>query len=266
MKNIFKVLVLIALFAVYGFSASNGEVKEILKLSGLNKQIASLPAMVEAGARQARATRADGISDEEFVKILAIIKSAFEPTVILDAVSKGVQKDISSKDAQNLISWFKSKLGKKIVLEETKASSANSMQEMLQSAKELLSNHSRVALAIELDKLTHSSKIQANMMLNMRLAMVESFAKESQKENIKQQLISQQNRVIEYAKKMSIISFLYVYRNLSINDIEKYINFLKTPSAQKFNDSFIKSYSNEMDVAVKKMAKDLAILKAKYKQ
>ncbi len=273
MRRILKVLVLVALFTTYGFSVktygfstSYAKVKEILELSGLNKQIANLPAMVEAGARQSRAKKPNKISDKEFNEVLIVMKKAFDPNVLLSAISKSVQKDISTKDANNLISWFKSKLGKKIVQEEIKASSPKSTQEMLQNAKQLLSDKSRVLLAFELDELTHSSQMQADLLLNMNLAMIEAFANPTNKESLKRQAMHQIGRIKTYTKQLAIVYFVYTYKNLSIADIKKYINFLKTPSAQKFNDSLIKSYRNEIDIAINNMARDLAKVKAKYKK
>jgi hypothetical protein len=121
-----------------------------------------------------------------------------------------------------------------------------------------------VSLAVKLDKLIGATDMQSDMMTNMRLTLYMAINGPVNLKEVKRKIYSQKSELKKKIYQMSILSFVYTYRNLSIATIEKYINFLQTDSAQNFNDAVKTGISDALNNAVNSMAKKLIKLHKKY--
>lgn len=248
---------------------SDKSLSELMALSGLNKQVASLPEMVGAGVAQARQQGAP-IPDAEFAEVKKSIVSAFKPSVMISAVGKEIKNNVTESGAKKLLVWYKSSLGKKITKAEEDASTAAAYQQMMKEAQTLLADKKRVKIAQELDRLVNATDMAMQLQESSGVAVytaVTSALNPGKPVNIEpylNQVKAQQQQMRANIQQLVMVSFVYSYKTIKIAEMQKYLKFLKRPHTKKFNDSVIKGMNSAFNQSISKMAKSLAQTFKKY--
>ncbi len=83
-------------------------------------------------------------------------------------------------------------------------------------------------------------------------------------ERFKDQVSAQEQQKRANIEQLVILSLVYSYRDLNMDSIEKYVNFLKRPITRKFNDSVIKGMMYALNQSIDNVAKSVAIGFKKY--
>lgn len=250
-------------------SLSENSLSQLMALSGLNKQAAQIPGLIQAGAAQARQQGA-AIPDAEFVEVQKSIGSAYSPSDFLSTLGDEIKKNVSEEDAKDLLIWYKSSLGKKITKAEERASTPAAYQEMMKQAQSLLADKKRLMLAKEIDSLIDVSGMTMNIQESSGVAVytaISSAMNPGKPVNIKpymDQVAAQKQQMNANIKQLVLVSFIYGYKNIKIANIKKYISFLKKPSTKRLNDSAIKGMVNAFNQSTNRMAKSLAVTFKKH--
>ena len=247
---------------LFAKTISDKSLTQVMELSGLNEQIAQYPNMALMGMEQERLTN-NSIPNDKFLKMKTLMLDAYNTDEMLAIIKKEIQKTTSQKDADVLISWYKSPLGKKITDAEKKASTPNAYSNMLKEAPTLLQDKKRVYFARLIDRSINATKMTIQIQKKTSIAVFIAISRiihPEEKVDVEKYkiIIAAQDEQIEVAiEQMMILSFVYSYKNISIDNLEKYIVFLQKDDVSKFNNSVVNGIVKALDNASKKMTRKL---------
>ena len=250
---------------------TENSLRQLMVLSGLNKQVAQIPGVIQAGVAQARQQGAS-IPDAEFIEVQKSIVDAFSTSEFLKTIGNEFKNNITEEDAKELLTWYKSNLGRKITQAEENASTAAEYQKMMKEAQSLLTKEKRLALAKEIDSLMDASGMTINIQEHAGVAVytaISSAMNPGQPVNLKpymDRMASQRQQMSANIKTLVLVSFIYNYKNIKIDNIKNYINFLKKPSTKRLNDSAIKGMVSGFNLSIDRMAKSLASTFKKFSE
>lgn len=267
-------LLLIIMFIpslVWAGDIAGDSTAKLMALSGLNKQVGEFPGMVRAGMEQAN-RQGSPMPDAEFKEMQKSIEDSFQPSEILSTIAKEIKKNISDSEAQDLLAWYESDLGKRITKAEEDASTPAAYQEMIREAQSLLANENRVNQAKMIDNLVNATDMTMQLQENTGVAVLTAISmvmKQEQQVNIdafKAQMSAREQQIRAQLEQYVVVTFLYCYKDIDTASIDKYINFLERSNTRKFNDSVIKGMKSALNKSVDKMAKSLAVVFKKYNE
>jgi len=266
-------LVMVMLLAcnVWAEKITDSSLDKLMSLSGINKQFSknSVSDMVLMGIESAKKD-VEGISDIEFADMKIGIGNAFSAEDLLKRIRDEIKKNVSESETKNLFIWYESDLGKKITKAEEKASTAEAFKEMCNNAETLLKEKKRVELAQKMDESLNISDTMVQLQIKTAAAVfiAISIAMEPDKKvnlkAFKENLKIRKPQMIKKTKEMSILSLVYSYRNISIDSLKKYIEFVENPKTKNFNDAAMSGIKKALNHSIKKMAKSLAKLFKKH--
>lgn len=248
---------------------SSQSLNRLMALSGLNKQVAEFPGMVRAGVEQAR-QQDPGIADPEFEEIVRSIEGAFQPSELLSAISIEIKKSISESEAKALLSWYESDFGKKITKAEEDASTPAAYKEMMTEAEALLADQQRVEIANKLNGLLNVTEMAMQLQEHVGLAVFTAISKVMQPEKpvpveaFNSQMSAHEQQIRATIEQLVIVTYVYCYKDIDINSLEKYIAFNERPNTRQFNDSVVKAIKDAFNKSIDKMAASLAITFKKH--
>jgi hypothetical protein len=274
MKNRLLIITLLALSLgsnlVLAAPLSEVTLNKLLALSGMTKQVAEIPTMVEMGVEQSR-QQISTISDADFNGIKRSLADAFNPAEIISAIGAEVKVSTTEADAKDLFVWYESALARRITKAEEDASTPAAYQTMMQSAQSLLADKKRVQFARKLDELLKITDMTVQLQINAAAAsfIAVSTAHEPNKainiEQIKSQFAQQMKQERASIEQLLIVSMVYSYKDIALADLEKYGAFLKLPKTRRFNEASKKGLITAIDQSIKKMSQTLATLSKQQK-
>ena len=219
---------------------SEATMNRLLKASGAEVQLNLLPDSMREFGRGALNQNAQ--SDEP-MDIESILEQMFQPEGFFNAIRNEMNARLTPRDADLLLAWFDSPEGQRVTRAEEEASTPAAIRDMRRRAASLLLNERRVELANTINGLNDSNAMFLSLQEHMIFRIIEEMqkVKKSRKDTELKELkvALDQSRAERLAglKQGSIINLVYSYKKLEYSLIEKYIEFLKTPEAQAFNDS-----------------------------
>lgn len=273
-KGIQSALLLIMIFIpglVRAGDITDNSMAKLMALSGLNKQVGEFPGMVRAGMEQAN-KQDSAIPAAEFREMQMTIEGSFQPSEILRIIAIEVKKNMSESEAQDLLKWYESDLGRKITKAEEDASTPAAYQNMIREAQSLLADEKRVKQAKMIDNLVNATDMMMQLQENTGIAVltaITTVANQDQQVNIaafKAQMAAREPQIRAQLEQLVIVSFLYSYKDIDMTSIERYITFLERATARKMNDGVIKGMKYALNQSVDNMAKSLTAVFKKYNE
>lgn len=255
------------LFAMVTGSALAKEITDnsldrLLTLSGVAKQTAQMPADIQTGFSQAlkkdSANHQSQMSAADYEVFRKYLADSFQPSLILKSIEQETRGAVSEEDAQAMFAWYESEDGKKVTEAEETALDAASYQDMASSAKTLLANTARMQLVKDMNKLLQQTDtmiaVEENMTVTMYMAIAGSTGAELNEQSFRSEIAAslEKNRP-NIEQSLALIS-LYLYRNIDLTTLQKYLSFLETPGARRFNDAIEAGLSKGLNQAASTMA------------
>ena len=233
---------------------SDISIATLLEISGISKQVKQFPALFK-GSMQQSAQQGMVLSLAEYTAITQSIDNSILPSIILKGISAKLKSELKQNDAEVLIAWYQSTLGKKIANAEENSQTESAYQAMVEQKTILLSNTERVAFAERLDILVGATKmtnkIQQNVQMavnsNIELALSPDRGLDTVALKIALGLETKINLAIE---QMVIISFVYSYQSLSIEELTQYETFLNQNFTKKFNKVILSGINSGLENAI----------------
>jgi hypothetical protein len=214
-------------------------VEEYIKLSGLEEVISTFPEQLETMGRQDLMTSK---TPEQDKKLYEMMKQAFDIDSALQELNIFLLGNTDIAFLNDLLKWLKSPLGKKIKDEEIKSSGAEQQANLLHFMADLQTNpppQHRITLIQGLEKTMHLSDLTTIIVIEMIQGMAQavnlSLPKEERQpeEMILQQVTAMTPMLKESFRQQMIMTSFFTYRNISDEELQKYIEFYKTPLGQK---------------------------------
>lgn len=266
---------LLALLSLAGTAAaapiSDARLDKVMALSGIERQIGALPAVVKGavdGARaQAQSQENSNLTDADFDALKEGMGKAFEADPILKVTRDEIRKKVSEADAKQLIAWFESDLGGKVIQAEVDATTPEARKDIAQQAKSLMADKERMAFARKVERLLHATdetlKFQERTVVALYTA-VAARMNPDQKLDVKAyraQVKAALQKARPSFEKATLLGFAYTYRNLSKAEREQYVKFLARPATRRFNDAALNGLMTGIDHAVLRVADNIVELR-----
>ncbi len=264
-KYQYKVL-LVAAFLVssLGYAeVSDESLDKLLVLSGLTKQVEQFPAFIVAGMEQAHQQGAP-IPEAEFSAIVSSAKESFLPSEMVAGVRASLKESIDEKEAQKILAWYESDIGKEITKAEENASTPEAQQLMMQMAQSLSEDTARVEFASRLDELVGMTDMTMDLQVNSGVAVYTAIMTVMQPDEpldldpIKAQISDASAQARPAINQMVTISLVYAYKDIDMAKLKKYETFLNDSDTVKFNETVMNSISRELHDSILKWADELA--------
>jgi hypothetical protein len=259
------VLVFITMLIVSQSHASNFEksLDKLLILSGLNDQLEQFPELMKRGMGDAR-DQSSGLSDSANALVLASIDQTILSSEIIDSIRDALRNDLSAVEAEQLLAWYESDLGKKFTSAEADSSGIDAESKILALEERLLANKERMDFAKRFDKLLGATDMNIELQKHSSIAIFSALMTAAHPEReidispFASQIVilSEQSRPI--VEKDVMLSFIYAYQDIETNKLEKYETFLNQNSTKKFNTIVIESMSAAIEKSISKWATSLA--------
>lgn len=231
---------------------------ELMTKSGLDQQINNRPDYLSADITNnfKRVLLINSIETNKITKELSsMVSKSFRPEIIKSIVIAHIETDLKTEDIKAVLSWLNSPLGKKITRMEEEASTPEAFKEKLALVpllKKKADYKERIRLIQDLDqymKVTESDLKNSQLKRNVTVeAMKSAFPTIHLPVGT---LLQEDFKTYSTAMRRSIayeisMSLLYCYRQLDINELEEYINFIKTDYGIKYhnviNEALQKAY------------------------
>ena len=274
-KHQYKLLSVAIIFFVSSLSyadVSDESINKLLDLSGLTIQVDQFPDLIKAGMEQAK-QQGTPIPDAEYSSMVNSADESIVPSEIIEGIRVSLKQSINEKEAQKLLAWYESDLGKEITHAEESASTPEAYHQMMQSAPSLLANPERVEFANRLDVLLGATDMTMGIQEHTGIAVYSAIMTAMQPgtplnvEPFKAQMDAASVQTRAAVKQMVTISLVYSYKNIRTNNLRKYETFLNDSTTMKFNKTIMGSMNRELESSISKWANVLAhIFRSKKQQ
>jgi len=247
--------------------SSDQLVYTLMQKSGLKKQIEQMPQLlqVELDRQQVDVNR---IPQEEFNRFSKIARSAFDAKTIHAAVQTYIKLNLSENDMKKVLEWLDSPLGTKITKLEEDASTAEAYKDMQAIGAKLLyenKDSARMNKIIKLDKAIGATQSTVNTVMDIQLAMITAMSAAMETDNRPsfediQDLVKNNQPQIQAAINQVVqIQFLYTYRELKDDEIDRYTQFAESISGQRYHNVSIRAIDEALVHAARNIGSRLGM-------
>jgi hypothetical protein len=242
-------------------------VRALMLKSGMEKQIEQMPQQLQSELDQQQANAGE-MPQEDFKRFSNIAVSAFDAKAIHASVQAYIQSNLSEQDMKDVLEWLESPLGAKITKLEEAASTAKAYEEMQAIGPMLLQENqgsARMKKLMKLDTVVGVTRSSVNTIMNVQLAMITamSAAMEADKrptfEDVQELVKRNQPQMHAAMSRMVQMQFLYSYRDLSDNEIDRYIRFAESMAGQRYHDVSIRAIDEALVQAARRIGSRLGL-------
>lgn len=223
------------------FADTAAKVDELIVKSGLQRQIGQLPEVVSASFEQ-RMSQDANVKPEEAAKLREAISQAVTPSAMLESIKGHISAQLAEPDLDAILAWLNSPLGLKITALEENASSAQAFTELQKFAMGLESDPpdpARVEALQELDRSARMTEFSTGMKIDMIVTMTGAMATAAgrtdfTKEELLSSLEASRAQIEEGSAQEVLITGLYTYQTLTVDELKEYVAFYKSETGQKY--------------------------------
>ena len=232
----------------------------LLKLSGTTEQVQSYPEVFRASLVQANIQAEEKIPRGVLESVLAAVDDIVAPDEITAGLSASLAKQLSPEEAEYLLEWYSSRSGMEITTGEIFASSAESVNYIMNNRAELMQDERRVAMAKKLDKLSGATDMSLEL---SKYSMVATFATVSMALQpdapLDLKALEAHSKDSVYAARTDIESFItaslvFSYRDIPYKTLEEYIAFNQAPITQNYLALMTKGLFGAMETVITRLA------------
>lgn len=244
-------------------STADDSIDQLLKVSGIEDQVAQFPALIKQGMQQAK-QQGTPIPETEFNSLLEAVDTTILASDIIAGIREQLETTLDQKETLKILAWYDTDLGKEITKHEKGASTPEALQEMMQSAETLLQDTERVEFANKVNELVGATDMAMELQRSSNIAIYTAIftAMEPEAEldlaPILAQMDSVKDQMLAATNQMITVSFVYAYKNLEIEKLNSYETFLNDTTTMKFNDAALDSMSRGFGSSIEKWAGAIA--------
>lgn len=240
MKIFFKLTFLLTIclslnFTSHAFAGVHEKlINKYIELSGLDQMLSTFPDQIDAMFSQKILTS----EQPEFEKKVAtIMKESFDIVLVKENLNFFLLHNTDINFLENLIQWLETPLAQKIKEEELSSSRPGSQAELLRYIADLQTrppSQDRIAIIQEIEKTTKLSELSTNITVEIMRGMFESFNltlpedKQKTMGDIEEEIQKYKPVIQNSLRQQMILSSFYSYRNISNEELIKYIEFYKS--------------------------------------
>ncbi len=229
---------------------------ELIEKSGLSVQIEHMPASLKQGLAQSVAQGAP-IPPEQVQAIGNAYDQAFAPSRVRALLISRLDGQISVSDRSRIEAFLDSDLGKRLTEAEIAAASPETYLHVEKNARELMAdlgkNSHRLALFKSLDRATGSTELGTSVAIGGILAMNYALLAQTPPapgkpsfEEVREHVEQNRFQITAQIAEMSLVGAAYTYRDVSEDDLQRYLDFANSPSGQAYFQKVGKAFADVM--------------------
>lgn len=205
------------------------DIDELMAISGLSGSIATAPGLVYAAVERSR----PNMSDDDRLSMAQKVSDSGIVDALIGMVRADIRKFIDAEAKKDIAAWYNGDTGKKIVLSDRAATTAEglkNLQEAAASGASRVRDFNRTEIFRELDDVSRASATQ-RLVLDDFLEILSSVVKDqSLLLQAKSGVLTSQRDTPE----QMIYAMDFVYSGLKDDEVRSFIAFFKTKSGQKW--------------------------------
>lgn len=246
------------LFALFASQAAAQPLTpaELIDKSSLSVQIEHMPASLKQGLAQSVAQGAP-IPPEQVQAISNAYDQAFAPSRVRALLTSRLDGQLSVSERSRIEAFLDSDLGKQLTEAEIAAASPETYVHVEKNARELMAdlgqNSHRLALFKSLDRATGSTELGTSVAIGGILAMNYALLAQTPPapgkpsfEEVREHVEQSRFQITAQIAEMSLVGAAYTYRNVSEDDLQRYLDFANSPSGQAYFQKVGKSFGDVM--------------------
>ncbi len=241
MNNLLRLVVLVFVFGAHqpalatpGTDNSRAQVQEVMHLSGLARALDQIPASLDVQLAQQKELGAQG---EEFDTFSKIIKEAYDPAVLYEAVTRELESRYDATRFPQLIRQLRKPLVRTMTQLEVDAASPDAQQRMMEFAKSL--QHAPLP-DTRLRRIKQLMAVTGSVegVVDIQLATIQAIMKGMNplmpaNQRVTPELMNQRLSEIRFHMEPQVrqwvgLTMSYTYRNVSDQELDDYISLYET--------------------------------------
>ena len=253
-----------------GAAVSDAAADELMRASGLWKQLGELAPQMAAGAEHARAQEKAagraGVADADFERMKRAMARAYSPERMRARVAAELARQMEPGDLPAVMEWLGSALGRRLTrLEEAESA------EPLTTARDAEIKRfaaalpeARVARLQRLAAAMSAGEAGASMMINVVVGMAHGAALAAPTpdtgpvEELRKRLAQQRPAIVEAATRTAVRQFGHAYRDVADADLDAYLAFVESPAGLRYHDAALVALDKAMAQASYEFGRALA--------
>ena len=254
-KSLASLICLVLSVASAQAGTDSATAEALMRKSGLWNQLSGFAPQIRAGFIAAASTSKQGMSTQEAERIAKVIDSAYSSERLRTASLKVFAAELDEARISPLTRWFDGPLGKKIAKLDIAASEdISDPREQISQGEDLLRSMPKARRA-EIEafvRASHVAELMAEMSIETSVAVVEGVASSAPgasrtpARDLRKMIQAQRPQMEAGLNAMSAAVYARAYNSLSIEEIKRYVRFLKSDAGRHLNAAGTKAVSAAM--------------------
>jgi len=263
LKHVIGALVLLATSTASADTGCRKCLSEIYNAGGLAAHLQSIPHSIASGFNESEKQLGN---DDLQQAIVEQIHQAFDPVLFKTAIVYNWHDDLVSGDAEAVLQWLESDLGRKITQAEVAATAADTQYQLEHFADTTTQNRKRQLLISALDQAMMISESSMQMAINAQAALAYAvYAAQADDpqyafEDFKALVAAQRNEILPALRSQNLLRLTYTYQTLQHHEIEQYIAFILSPAGSSYQLAMQQGIADAFVVSSLKLGDELSEL------
>lgn len=238
--------------SVVANAAAKDVYEQLMVAAQADKTFDDFPSSIKQGFAQAVQASAE-MTPEKLTLINQSIDKHINPSDIYGTIGQLLKQNLNEKQAEKLLKWYTSEVGKEITAAEQKANSQEAMMAMQQQAQQLFADEFRVGFAQRMDEVMGITDAVMGMQVGMSMAIATGMTTMMQPEKmpdmaaLRTQIESNMAPMRGNMQSMIILMAVYSYQDISEDKLKQYEGFVNTPEAKVFADTLMKGMAQGIE-------------------
>lgn len=237
--------------------------KTLMSESGLVIALDGIPDSIMSSADEPNKEIPPKVQEQ----ITETLMKSFRPEKLKLAMEKAINKDLTRDEQIELIKWYRSSFGRKVVRMENKANSDDTSKEIeayVTHIGEKGVNPQRVVLAQEIIVYSGSLDTMTQVMASVTIGMIYGLNDTlPEKEKLDRKELDRRVAYLKMALRQSlaksaVLATMYAYKDLDLEEQRRYVKFLKSKTGQKFTKTVSTSLNTSLQQAAIESGRDIS--------
>ena len=219
-------------------SISDGDVAQYMALSGIDSALSGIPGQMAAMNQQMQMTAKN---PEDSQKVMDVLLNSWQLGEVSQVVAEHIKENFSAAEMQQLLTWLKSDLARRIKLAEAKASAPSFNQDFMSYIARLQTTpptSERIKVVRNFVEVTNVVEHSLKIVLSVAKGTIEGLMVANPGKEVNDQQITAQLQQMEammrpaLEQQMIMVSY-FIYDQLTDSEIQQYSQFYQQPLGKK---------------------------------
>ncbi|MET4025908.1 hypothetical protein ABIE59_001433 [Marinobacter sp. MBR-99] len=255
---------LVAGLLLSGTAHASTDARDVLAASPIDDIVGQYPAMMSQGIR-------DGLKQSGQVPPMVadtigyVVSSSYRAEDIERKLVASLDESLTNKQLEEVHAWYQTPVAQKISRAEIAASAPAAWSEVRSRAGELNEAYkgtTREKLFDRFDRASRATETTVDTTIAVQLGLATAMAALSSDsvhyERLRQRLENQRGMLQGMVGQQVYDSYLYTYRDISVQELGLYLDFLESESGKRFTDVVTESIQASITDPIETIGSQLA--------